>query len=294
MASYDENKLTKLGHLKDLAEKIKSNYTTKIEFSDLSSRVEGLVTAGGEPNKIEKIKVNGAEQSISPDDKSVDIKVPTKVSELSNDSKFQNDSEVQVAIQAAIAASGHAKFEKIDSIPDASSAVENILYLVMNSKTNHYDIYAKVGDEVVLLDDTTVDLTAYSTTEEINAILNGYVVKDGDKVLSTNDYTTEEKQKLAGIEDNANNYVHPSSKAGAQTSNMYKIATDESGHVIEATPVVKSDITNLGIPEQDTTYEVASTSSDGLMSSNDKTKLDSIEIATDEEVTSMLDEVFVA
>jgi len=30
------------------------------------------------------------------------------------------------------------------------------------------------------------------------------------KQLSTNDYTTIEKNKLAGIEENANNYIHPS------------------------------------------------------------------------------------
>ncbi len=29
--------------------------------------------------------------------------------------------------------------------------------------------------------------------------LSGYVLKDGDKVLSTNDYTTAEKEKLAGL-----------------------------------------------------------------------------------------------
>ena len=38
-------------------------------------------------------------------------------------------------------------------------------------------------------------------------ITNTFVKKDGSKVLSTNDYTTEEKTKLAGIEEGANKIV---------------------------------------------------------------------------------------
>ena len=39
----------------------------------------------------------------------------------------------------------------------------------------------------------------------------------------------------------------------AQASGLYKIATTAEGHVASVTAVVKSDITNLGIPAQDTT-----------------------------------------
>lgn len=43
--------------------------------------------------------------------------------------------------------------------------------------------------------------------------LSNYVVKDGNKVLSTNDYTTEDKTKLSGIESGANNYSLPAANA---------------------------------------------------------------------------------
>lgn len=36
-----------------------------------------------------------------------------------------------------------------------------------------------------------------------------YVRKEGDKQLSTNDFSTEEKKKLSEIEEHANNYIHP-------------------------------------------------------------------------------------
>ena len=62
----------------------------------------------------------------------------------------------------------------------------------------------------------------------------------------------------------------------AQTSGLYKIATTAEGHVKSVTAVEKSDITGLGIPAQDTTYNNATQSAAGLMSSTDKTKLDGI------------------
>lgn len=308
MATYDANKLTKLKALKDLAERVRDNYATKKELSTLSTKVEGLVTAGGEPNKIEKIKVNGAEQSIT--NKEVDIKVPTKVGDLNNDQKFQTESQVEATVKAEIAATGHASFEKAESIPSASTAKDNVLYLVMNAKTKHYDIYAKVGTEVVLLDDTTVDLTAYSTTEQITALLEGYVQKSGSKQLSDENYTSTEKNKLSGISTGANKveksntngnikidgaetqvYVHPT--VTAKESGFYKVTVDGTGHVTGAATVEKEDITKLGIPAQDTTYNPAvANGANGLMTGADKAKLDGFTVAEDTEVAAMLTEVF--
>lgn len=94
------------------------------------------------------------------------------------------------------------------------------------------------------------------------------------------------------IEANANNYIHPISTVGEKISGLYKISTDISGHVIEATTVTKADITELGIPAQDTTYSNVTTTMHGLMSTSDKAKLDEIDFATNEEVNQMLSETF--
>lgn len=45
---------------------------------------------------------------------------------------------------AAIAASGHAKFQKVAAVPEASAAEENVLYLVKNQSTGKFDIYALI------------------------------------------------------------------------------------------------------------------------------------------------------
>ena len=55
---------------------------------------------------------------------------------------------------------------------------------------------------------------------------------------------------LAAIKANA--YVHPSHTAYG--SGLYKIVVDNLGHVTSAAKAVKSDITALGIPGQDTVY----------------------------------------
>ena len=141
-----------------------------------------------------------------------------------------------------------------------------------------------------------------------------FVEQVSGKGLSTNDYTTAEKNKLASL----SNYTHPSYTPRA--NGLYKITVDDKGHVSDAIAVAKSDITDLGIPSQDTTYsdmvgatattdgvhglvpapkkaeeytylradgkwayppnttyDPATTTKDGLMTAGDKVKLDGIE-----------------
>ena len=141
-----------------------------------------------------------------------------------------------------------------------------------------------------------------------------FVAQVSGKGLSTNDYTTTEKNKLAGL----SNYTHPTYTA--KTNGLYKVTVDGTGHISSTVNVSKSDITALGIPSQDTTYSdmtgatatvdgthglvpkpskgdqskflcangtwsipsdttynLATTTSNGLMSSSDKTKLNGIE-----------------
>ena len=81
--------------------------------------------------------------------------------------------------------------------PEAESAQTNILYLVMNDETSHYDIYAKVDSEMVLLDDTTVG--PVQTTSRRTAT----------RCCRTTTTPDAEKSKLAGIAEGANNYVPP-------------------------------------------------------------------------------------
>lgn len=105
------------------------------------------------------------------------------------------------------------------------------------------------------------------------------VDKEDGKGLSTNDYTTTEKEKLAGIADNANNYSHPVHTEHAE--GLYKVTVDAQGHVSNVSAVQKADITKLGIPAQDTTYNDATESASGLMPASAVTKLKTIDTDAD-------------
>lgn len=135
----------------DLDEALKASIAAKATNADLQALTVRVTTAEGE---ITEIKGD--------------------IESLQN-AGYQNAEQVQTAIQAAIAASGHAHFEKVDEVPSADDAVENVLYLVMNEETNHYDIYALVSGKVELIDDTTVDMSNYSTTEQMNAAISAAV-----------------------------------------------------------------------------------------------------------------------
>ena len=94
--------------------------------------------------------------------------------------------ETENGIKAAIAEAGHAKFEKVDTLPEIADAQENVMYLLFNTETNHYDIYAKIGEKLEQLDDTSVNL-------------EDYVLKEEGKEL----IATEKITKLDGIAEGA-------------------------------------------------------------------------------------------
>ena len=92
------------------------------------------------------------------------------------------------------------------------------------------------------------------------------------KGLSTNDYTTNEKTKLAGIASGANKYSLPTASSstlgGVKTTST---VTSNSGYT--ACPIIG------GVPyykDTNTTYSAATTSTNGLMSSTDKTNLNTV------------------
>ena len=84
--------------------------------------------------------------------------------------------------------------------------------------------------------------------------------------------TTNGNIKIDGLETKV--YTHTTGVELA--AGMYTISTDAEGHVKTGAKVTKADITALGIPAQDTTYEEATAVKAGLMSAADKSKLDDI------------------
>lgn len=153
---------------------------------------EDYVSQNG--GKIDKIKVNGTEQSISQQDKSVDITVPTKVSDLTNDSNFidntvnnltnyytKSETYTQSEVDALVAGVSSLDMQVVQTLPTQDISTTTI-YLVPKStaKTNNaYDEYIYVNNTWELIGDTQLDLSNYwnstnlqaMTVAEINAIL---------------------------------------------------------------------------------------------------------------------------
>lgn len=98
---------------------------------------------------------------------------------------------------------------------------------------------------------------------------NTKVDKVDGKGLSTNDFTTELKNKLDGIAENANNYTHPTYTAAS--SGLYKVTVDTLGHITSVTAVSKEDITGLGIPGSQPSVPTISTNIETDATSDIKT-----------------------
>lgn len=197
---------------------------------------------------------------------------------------YQTAEQVQTAIQAAIAASGHAHFEEVDAVPSAEDAEENVMYLVMNDETGHYDIYAKVGDSVVLLDDTTVDLSAYAKTADVTAAIQSAITG-----LNIDQYATDTElnaaiERIAAVEAKFDDYY-----TAATIDTMF--ASYYTKSEIDSALAGKMNVADMGTYATD--EEAAAEAAQALADAKayaDQAISDAK--ATDEEVSAMLDEVF--
>ena len=82
--------------LKDGNKVLSTNDYTTAEKQKLS----GIAT-GAQVNVIEKVSVNGENQTVT--GKGVNITVPTKTSQITNDSSFQRKAKYQVLLQKQLA-----------------------------------------------------------------------------------------------------------------------------------------------------------------------------------------------
>lgn len=217
-----------------------TQYYTKSEVNTLIANVEDNVESRDEAITT---KLNELSASV----KTLTAKtIPTKTSQLTNDSGYITTAATKDFI------SGYTETDP--TVPAWAKASSKPSYTA-----------AEVG---ALKTGTTLDSVPDGTTRK----LSNYVVKDGSKVLSTNDYTTAEKNKLASISSTAqanvietikvnNTALTPSSKAvnivvPTKTSEL----TNNSGYVTTAntkdfvtSAQVKTQIENYGYTTNDGT-----------------------------------------
>lgn len=285
------------------------------ENAPKSKAVKAYVDNNG--GKIDAIKINGATQTIA--DKAVDIAVPTKVSQLNNDSGYLTEhqdisgkadaSTVNAHVEDAVKHitteertawngksdfsgnyddlvgkpegafsisktageytsvldlnfSSNRTFPQIDGTrkKDADGSVSHIidfndseLYGIGKPTASNSATTKKYVDDQIApkadsasLTDHVQDAAKHIANEERDA-WNSKVDKVIGKELSANDYTTEDKNKLAGIEENANNYVHPVNHPASMISQdaSHRFVTDEEKTKWNNAPTFTSGTTDL-------------------------------------------------
>ena len=181
---------------------------------------------------------------------------------------------------------------KVVSVLPTSSIDTTKIYLVKDSAVdnNSYSEYMYVDGSWEKLGDfrSSVDLEPYAKTEYVNTQLATKVDKENGKGLSTNDFTTVEKNKLAGISEGANNYSLPLAEPDLRGGVKIGYNTNSSNRNYAVQLSNEQMYVNVPWTDTNTTYGLATSTNDGLMRASDKAKLDSIAAITDTELKSIL------
>lgn len=141
--------------------------------------------------------------------------IPTKLSELTNDSGFQNESQVRALISALV-----------DSAPETLDTLKELATALGNDPNFATTIATQLGSKVDKVE---------------------------GKQLSTNDYTTEEKNKLAGLK----NYTLPvagEALGGIKNGGNVVVSPDGTANVSlpeSGSGAVKMDFTTASAWAQD-------------------------------------------
>lgn len=166
------------------------------------------VASGAQVNVIETVKVNNT--ALTPSSKAVNITVPTKTSDITNDSGFittadipegaaastttpKMDGTAAIGTEMAFARGDHVHPSDTSKVPTTRKVAGHAL------STDVTLVKSDVGLGNV---DNTADVDKPISTAQQTA-LDNKVDKETGKGLSTNDYTTAEKNKLNGIEEGA-------------------------------------------------------------------------------------------
>lgn len=127
--------------------------------------------------------------------------VPENISEFTNDVGYQTAGDVEALISGTLATVlNHAIFKQVDEAPTLENAENNVLYLV--PENGKYEIYAKIDNEIINIDDTDVDLTNYVKDSELAATLIDYA-----KNTDLKNYVQNSELEDYVKQDTLNNYV---------------------------------------------------------------------------------------
>lgn len=201
----------------DFQLKLTAGDNITIDEDNVISATGGGGGGTGDYNElINKPKINNV--ILTGNKTTAQLGLPTKTSDLTNDSGFitaavnnlanyykKTETYSQAEVNALIGSIASLTLSVVSELPDHDISTSTI-YLVpkdVPGTDDVYDEYVYVNSNWEHIGSTTADLTDYYTISQVNTLLAGKVDKETGKGLSTNDFTTAEKNKLAGIQAGA-------------------------------------------------------------------------------------------
>ena len=194
-------------------DKIDGKSLSTNDYTDSEKEKLSNIETGSQVNVIEAITVNGTNQANS--NKTVNISVPTSVSQLTNDSNYQTESQVNSGLALKVDKVTGKQLTtndfsndyktKLDGIESGSQVnnIENISVNGTRQNISNKTVDISVPTSVSQLNNDSHYQTNSEVATAISNATEGKVDKVNGKSLSANDYTDDEKQKLSGIEASA-------------------------------------------------------------------------------------------
>ena len=298
--AYTETKLTNLGHLKDIAEHFAAENSKNVNVLE-SVKVNGVALAIAQKAVDILIATGGANGTLAVNGTDVAIKGLAALAYKAQVSEADLDTALKAVVTNIGTLIGTDSGKSVRNIaaeelaaqliPEDAKDSLNTLQEIANWIQDHPDDASAMNAAITKLQAIAAGIGGeeddYAT---VVAAIEGKIAAAQSAIyaaITAGD--TNGHLKVNGTDVTV--YTHPAHTA--KQSGLYKVTVDTEGHVTDATPVVKTDITGLGIPAQDTTYsDVTAGGASGLMTGADKTKLDGLVSATTEEITAAMDEIY--
>lgn len=241
-------------------------------ITNLTSRLDGIVAQGGEPNVINNIKVNGVTQTIA-EDKSVDITVPTKFSDLTDDSGF--DARITAAqIQADKGVNDAAAAQTAANAAQAD--VDAVEVTVGEHSTKISGLETTVGGHITKIAALeNADIAHKAEYDALNEIVSGHTADIAGKAAQTAlDAAIADIAKNTSAIDTLNNTTIPGINSEiAKKANSADVYTKDDIAAIVGTRAEGKTLVDMIVEAQ-----VAATYDDTQVKADIKANTDAIAI----------------
>lgn len=180
---------------------------------------------------------------------------------------------VEALVAEKIAQASHMKKEVVQELPAAEDADANTFYLIKIESTtgkDKYEIWTKIGTELILIDDTSLDLSGYFTAEQVKAAIATAKQEAIDSAVATADTNAQAKadKALADAKSYTDGLVNP------LTNRVSTLETRADG-VDASITTINQNLTSMG--DRVSTLE---------------TKVGNMQVATVEEALEVFNSVF--